>query len=196
MDTHYIANTIVGTLVPRNRLENCTRDADGFIVNDDKCFVPFWYTRTGIIVKWSLFLGFTVIIGLYILIGYIHAKRRLRKGLVPLAYHRWLVSRSALARVDPRYAYPQAAGYQPYNPNSYGMNWVPPPPVYDPNATRPPMYNGPGPEGSTKVDPSQWMTEPTRRPADQQAEQYAPPTGPPPSALRPEGTGNSNPFRG
>lgn len=29
-----------------------------------------------------------VLITLYITIGYIHAKKRIRKGLVPLAYHR------------------------------------------------------------------------------------------------------------
>lgn len=44
--------------------------------------------QEGLIVKWSVFLGLMFLITLYITIGYIHAKRRMRKGLVPLAYHR------------------------------------------------------------------------------------------------------------
>lgn len=77
-------------------------------------------------------------------LGYWHAKRRIQKGLAPLAYHRvrlfssslpptqihlpaihttntsppqWLVPRAQLARVDPRYAY---AAYPPNNPAMYG----------------------------------------------------------------------------
>ena len=45
-------------------------------------------SQTGVIVKWSLFLGLLVFITLYLLIGYTHAKKRIRKGLPPLAYHR------------------------------------------------------------------------------------------------------------
>lgn len=188
------AKLIIARLAPRLVVENCTRDADGFVVNDDRCFVPFWYTRTGVIVKWSLFLGLTAILVLYLSIGYLHAKRRLRKGLPPLAYHRWLVTRPELARVDPRYAYPQPTGYTTYRPEYVGMHAMPPP-VYDPNAQRPPVYERP-PEGATKVDPSQWRDEPTRRPAEQQAEEYQAPVGPPPpAAVRPQGTGSSNPFR-
>lgn len=44
--------------------------------------------QEGLIVKWAVFLGLMVLITLYITIGYIHAKKRIRKGLVPLAYHR------------------------------------------------------------------------------------------------------------
>lgn len=44
--------------------------------------------QEGLIVKWSVFLGLMVLITLYITIGYIHAKKRIRKGLKPLAYHR------------------------------------------------------------------------------------------------------------
>lgn len=44
--------------------------------------------QEGLIVKWSVFLGLMILITLYITIGYIHAKKRIRKGLVPLAYHR------------------------------------------------------------------------------------------------------------
>jgi hypothetical protein len=44
--------------------------------------------QTGVIVKYSLFFGFIFLFGLYMLIGNIHAKRRIKKGLPPLGYHR------------------------------------------------------------------------------------------------------------
>ncbi|KAK3336454.1 hypothetical protein B0T19DRAFT_39310 [Cercophora scortea] len=196
-----MAEAMTSTLVSR-QVRECLRTEDGYI-DEDSCDVPFWYTRTGVIVKWSLFLGLTVIFGLYLLLGYMHAKKRMQKGLPPLRYHRvclpfdfpatdpdstdrpqWLVTRAELARVDPRYQNPQAE-FQSYQPNNqyYGMQTMPPPPVYDPSSARPPMYEGPPPEGSTKADPSQptWRAEPTRRP---DTEDYEAPPGPPPSALQ------------
>ncbi|KAK4230677.1 hypothetical protein QBC38DRAFT_507265 [Podospora fimiseda] len=187
---------------------NCTRTEDGFI-DEDSCYVPFWNTKTGIIVKWSLFLGFLVFISLYLLIGYIHAKKRIQKGLPPLGYHRFLVPRATLAQVDPRFRYPQA-NIRPYNPNgpqAFDMYAVPPPPVYDPNAPRPPMYEPPA--GSTKVDysqqqpgPAPMYASPPGPPPSSQSPQpqatYAPPPGPPPPSASPvqlQGTGNTNPFR-
>jgi len=157
-------------------------------------------------VKWSIFLGLTLSVGLYLLLGYMHAKRRLRKGLMPLAYHRvrtspdkfklqrrltrlqWLVSRREISRVNPRYGYSAGpVGYSTYRPDYYGMEPMPPP-VYDPNATRPPVYEGP--EGGTKTAPSQW---PTHRP---EMDDFAPPPGPPPPAVTAVHTGSSNnPFR-
>jgi len=86
----------------------CDRNDDGSI-NESSCYTPFWYTQvrcispyvpvlegsndrvvlqTGVIVKWSLFLGLVAFILLYLLLGYMHAQRRMRKGLRPLAYHR------------------------------------------------------------------------------------------------------------
>ncbi len=49
--------------------------------------------------KWSIFLGLILIIGLYLFFGYRHAKSRLRKGLKPLAYHR--VCSTMLMPVEP-----------------------------------------------------------------------------------------------
>jgi hypothetical protein len=74
-----------------------------------------------------------------------------------------------------------------------------PPPMYDPNTPAPPTYTPPA--GGTKVDPSQWRPEPTRRPADSSdpAPDYEAPPGPPPAAVRPNNTGASsssnNPYR-
>ena len=227
------------------RLENCTFTEDGYI-DESSCDVPFWSSRvgaapccllktrwltpwqTGAIVKWSLFLGIIVIFGLYLLIGYVHAQKRIQKGLPPLGYHRvclgvlpghkmlmfvqFLVSRSALARVDPRYRPPQPANIYPYHPDGqyYDMHAVPPP-VYDPNAARPPMYEPPA--GATKINSNQQQPNSGLGPeTDERVEYgpppgspppsssrlqdtYAPPPGPPPGAIRPQGTGNTNPFR-
>ncbi|PSS08737.1 hypothetical protein M430DRAFT_37498 [Amorphotheca resinae ATCC 22711] len=74
-----------------------------------------------------------------------------------------------------------------------------PPPVYDPSAPMPPVYQPP--EGATKVDPSQWRSEPTRRPAEEDpAPSYEAPPGPPPrAAVQADHTGTSttsnNPYR-
>lgn len=169
-----------------------SRQNDGSITTgtttfDDDGDVPFWWTRTGIIVKWSIFLAIVVGFMLWLVLGYMHAKRRINKGLKPLAYHRCLVGRAELARVDPAYAYPQATytNYPPPGAGYYGMQPMPPP-VYDPN--RPPQYPGgpapPPPMGGSKVDP------------EQGAGDYAPPPGPPPPATQqPQRTGASNnPF--
>ncbi|KAK3906968.1 hypothetical protein C8A05DRAFT_40299 [Staphylotrichum tortipilum] len=205
------------TLLSR-RYENCTYTDDGYIIEDGNCDVPFWISRTGVIVKWSLFLGIILICSLYLLIGYIHVQKRIQKGLPPLGYHRFLVSRATLAQVDPRYRPPQPANIYPYHPGGpqyYDMHAVPPP-VYDPNAPRPPVYEPPA--GSTKVDPQQQQQQQqqaagqSQPPAEERFEYgpppgsppasssqlrdtYAPPPGPPPSAVRPQGTGNTNPFR-
>ncbi|KAI5865886.1 hypothetical protein GGS23DRAFT_358867 [Durotheca rogersii] len=138
-------------------------------VEQDGRVIWFWYTRTGVIVKWSIFLGISVLLALYLILGRIHAKRRVRAGLKPLAYHSWLLSRQEKAAVDPRYAWPNAT-YNAYHSHqapppgygygSYGMHPMPPP-VYDPN-NRPPVYEGAGP----KVDPTQAAgVEPATGPA-------------------------------
>ncbi len=98
-----------------------------------------------------------------------------------------------MARVDPRYAYPQPAGFTTYRPEYHGMQnmapqAVPPPPVYDPN--RPPMYSGP--DGATKVAPSQWGNEPTHRP---QGHDYEAPPGPPPAVTADQTGSSNNPYR-
>ncbi|KAK0729275.1 hypothetical protein B0T21DRAFT_292176 [Apiosordaria backusii] len=183
-------------ILARQYYRNCTRDEDGFI-DEDSCYVPFWNTKTGVIVKWSLFLGIILFFGLYLLIGYIHARKRVQKGLPPLAYHRFLVNRATLAQVDPRYRYPQS-NFSPYHggySNSgggdgyqyYNMQGMPPPPVYDPNAPRPPVYEPPA--GATKVGgdgnvaaSSQSPPPPPQETGVGNGYMYAPPPGPPPPA--------------
>ena len=123
------------------------------------------------------------------------AKRRIAKGLAPLGYNRWLLNRQQRATYDPEYQNPSVY-YNSYQQPQYGMHPMPPP-LYDPNSQMPPTYSPP--EGATKVDPSQWRTQPTRRPAEtgEAAPDYEAPAGPPPAAaLRPDNTGASNnPYR-
>ncbi|CAN8100945.1 unnamed protein product [Discula destructiva] len=189
----------VSRLVLRQSIGDDTFVPGGF-VEGERRVVPFWYTRTGVIVKWTLFLSLITFLTLYIILGYLHAKRRIRKGLAPLAYHRWLVPRAELARADPRYAFPHPAQYNVYRPPGaeyYGMQPnmpPPPPPMYDPMG-RPPMYEpGPPPAGATKADPNQQAAPATTYRAGTD-EEYGAPSGPPPSHLAPEHTGSTNPYR-
>ncbi|KAM5355498.1 hypothetical protein ACJ41O_002144 [Fusarium nematophilum] len=150
-------------------------------VDDDDDVTTWWYSDTGYIVKWTILAVIVLLFTVWIVAGYWHAKRRIQKGLRPLAYHRCFVSRRMMARVDPRYAYPPQPyyaqypppqdGYQYGQPGGYPMYSMPPP-VYDPS--RPPVYEGP-PEGGSKIDPAQGQAR-QDGPADFQA-----PPGPPPA---------------
>ncbi|KAI0474043.1 hypothetical protein GGR56DRAFT_650088 [Xylariaceae sp. FL0804] len=168
-----------------------------FLVEDGRGEdVWFWDTRTGVIVKYSVFLGILLILGLWLTLGRIHAKRRMAAGRKPMSYHAWLLSRQERARVDPAFAWPQAQ-YAPYAPargpggggpgyGSYGMQPMPPP-VYDPS--RPPVYEGPpgagGDHGGSKVDPAQagfgGAPNVTVQEQPRRDEEYAAPMGPPPA---------------
>ncbi|KJZ77452.1 hypothetical protein HIM_03176 [Hirsutella minnesotensis 3608] len=140
-------------------------------VREGNHVVPWWATRTGIIVKWVITLVFFVVIMGYFVGGYLHARRRLRKGLQPLAYHRCLVARRMQ---PPQYqtGWPQAGYGGYYQPNAYPMNNTNAPPVYDPN--RPPVYMAPPADGGSKVDPSQWTN---RAPEENPAPGYGAPPG-------------------
>ncbi|KAI2641089.1 hypothetical protein GGS21DRAFT_356497 [Xylaria nigripes] len=153
--------------------------APRLVDGEDDDVVWFWYTTPGIIVKYVVFFTLALLLLLWVIGGRQHAKRRLRKGLKPLGYHAFLLSRAERAQVDPAYAPPPVYGvYRPVyggdgGSEYYGMHPMPPP-VYDPS--RPPVYDGPS--SGSKVDPVQ----------DRQAhaaggsEEYAPPAGPPPGA--------------
>jgi len=115
--------------------------------------------ETAYIVKWAILLSIFGIFFLWLLVGYWHVRMRLRKGLQPLAYHRWLAPRRQQVMQN-SYAY-----YQPNpNPNApaYGMqNFSEPPPVYSgdmpPTYQPPPGGQGvyPPPNGGTKISPQQ-----------------------------------------
>ncbi|KAK3187612.1 hypothetical protein K4F52_003670 [Lecanicillium sp. MT-2017a] len=164
--------------------------APRIIYTYDDGSVPFWYTETGYIVRWVLFSVFVLIVLLWVVGGYFHARHRIKKGLRPMGYHSCFAPRRA--------RYSQAGWYgsqqqQQYGHNAYNMNNMPPPPMYD--STRPPEYYA-GPPDGTKVDPSQWRSEPTRRPAESSGAAaaatttpgdnhiYEAPPGPPPAVVR------------
>ena len=93
--------------------------------------------------------------------GYYHAKRRLRNGQQPLAYHRWMVRRRQVYYPpQPRYD-PNAPGYGPNQGPSYGMEaYAPPPPAYNNAEVPPPVYQPP--QGATKAMADQNFTQTNR----------------------------------
>ncbi|KAI5467284.1 hypothetical protein BGZ63DRAFT_22346 [Mariannaea sp. PMI_226] len=151
---------------------NTTTNEDDRVWDDEGVY--WWYSDTGMIVKWTIFSTITVLFLSWLIIGHFHAKSRLKKGLQPLGYHRVLVSRRMRAQYDPNYVPPQPI-YGMYSaPDNYGYRmYNVPPPVYDPS--RPPVYEPP--VGASKVDPMQ-----DRR--DAEPTDYQPPLGPPPAAMR------------
>ncbi|KAL9623781.1 MAG: hypothetical protein Q9160_002012 [Pyrenula sp. 1 TL-2023] len=122
----------------------------------------WWYwSPTAYAVKWGIVGAIFLFALIYVVGGYLHAQRRMKKGLRPLAYHRFLVSRSQRARFEPMNNYT----FTPVN-NGYAMNGYPaPPPAYNPAYPPPPNYMPP--EGASKAAPAQG--------------EYAPPAGPPPA---------------
>jgi len=124
-----------------------------------------WYSPTAEAIKWAVLAVIFLVFFGWFLGGYLHAQRRMKKGLPLLAYHRWLVPRTQRAR----YLQPQNqfSFYQVQNDNgeAYGMHPYAPP-AYNTYHVPPPTYQPP--VGSSKVDHDQ---------------DYArPPPGPPPNA--------------
>jgi len=135
------------------REEDCFEDING----DVECVQDggFWYTSKGEIIKWSILLGIFAFFMLWFVGGYMHAKRRMRKGLPLLAYHRWLVP----YRERQRYGQTPQNHFtfyatQPYRPNADGT-YNEPPPLY--NNDMPPSYMPP--PGASKLDPTQAAME-------------------------------------
>ena len=112
----------------------------------------------------------------------------------------WLLNRETRARYDPSFRQNPQVFYNNYSQGrQFNMENMAPPPLYNPNG-QPPVYQGP--EGGSKVDPSQWRSgPPTRRPAEtgEPAPSYDAPAGPPPTAVYPTHTGatavGNNSFR-
>lgn len=167
---------------------------------------PSHGVQDGYITRWAIIFTIIGLFIAYLVGGYYHASYRVRKGLLPRGYHRWMIKPAVLAQIDPRYGParpPHAPYYAPphgytYRPaDHYGMGSMPPPPVYDPNAPRPPAYVPP--EGGSKVNPVQ-----DGGPGSS-SQEFAPPPGPPPQgperqqeggAAESPGNNNDNPFRG
>lgn len=52
------------------------------------CSVADWQLQKAEIVKWAIVAGVFVIFFIWFVAGYYHAKRRVKKGLKPLPYHK------------------------------------------------------------------------------------------------------------
>ncbi|KAI4719261.1 hypothetical protein E4T48_04586 [Aureobasidium sp. EXF-10727] len=131
----------------------------------------FWWSSDGYGVRYGIIALVFIAIALLLFGSYFHAQRRIRKGLQPLAYHRWLVSRRRFRATpypqnnytyyqqDP--AYPPQQGYPMQNMGGayHGpAEFQPPPPAYG-NWEAPPVYQPP--QGASKVAANQ-NTQPAR----------------------------------
>jgi len=134
----------------------------------------WWWSSEAYTIKFAVLLSIFVVLIAYFLGGYLHAQRRIKKGLPPLRYHRWLLPRSQRARFDPYFQQQQQQqfAYYPVQDGYAMQGYPPPPPAYNPHAPPPPSYQPS--EGGSKVMPSQDV--------------YAAPVGPPPT------TSNANPV--
>ncbi|TID16527.1 hypothetical protein E6O75_ATG11645 [Venturia nashicola] len=125
----------------------------GVLVCDKTC-------ETAYIIKWAILLAIFGIFFTWLLVGYWHVRLRAKKGLPPLAYHRWLAPRRPPIPQN-SYAYYHNQSRSNSHPPAYGMqNFAEPPPVY--SGDMPPTYqpppNGTGvypPPGGTKISPQQ-----------------------------------------
>ncbi|ETN37109.1 uncharacterized protein HMPREF1541_08099 [Cyphellophora europaea CBS 101466] len=105
--------------------------------DDDDIVCNYWgcVSYTSYVIKWAVFGGLMAACLLFFFGGYIHAKQRMKKGLAPLSYHRWMIPRRQ--RIAFHAAHPNLPNpyiqRQWYTPG-YGMHPVnhygPPPPQY------------------------------------------------------------------
>jgi len=125
----------------------------------------WWYSPTAYAIKWAVIAAIFLFFLVFFVGGYLHATRRMKKGLAPLRYHRWMLPRRhrlAFYQAHPEIPNPYARtayytpGYGAHGPaypmGPYGQQYPPPPPAYGENDYVPPY---PGPEGGSKVIPDQ-----------------------------------------
>ncbi|KAF2403843.1 hypothetical protein EJ06DRAFT_527444 [Trichodelitschia bisporula] len=116
-------------------------------------YVYYERNTTFFIVKWAIFGGLFLALIAFLVIANLHARRRVRRGLAPLGYHRWLLPASMRARFPKPGTYRQnnaayyapPSTYAPAHPTGgvpYVVSYVEPPPVY--SNDMPPVYQPPG----------------------------------------------------
>ncbi|KAI9828647.1 MAG: hypothetical protein M1832_001750 [Thelocarpon impressellum] len=132
-------------------------------INDGNAY--WWDTSTAIFVKWAVLAAIFIAFVAFFVFASIHAQRRMKKGLPPLPYHRWLTSRHQRSRFEPQMAPPHQAQHGFYQPQGDGYNMHPvPPPAYNPNLAAPPTYQPP--TGASKAAPSQQFPDHPQRPGE------------------------------
>nr|POE49405.1 hypothetical protein CFP56_50322 [Quercus suber] len=114
----------------------------------------WWWSPAGFTVRYIIVAVVFGALLLFFVGGYYHANRRVRKGLAPLPYHRWMVQRRVWGN-EPRYnqyaQYPaRFASQGPEQGQTYRMEgYAPPPPAYNSELAPPPAYQPP--QGGSKV---------------------------------------------
>lgn len=60
------------------------------LVRREDVVCNYWgcYSYTSYVIKWIVFASLIGLFILFMTLGYIHAKQRMKKGLAPLSYHR------------------------------------------------------------------------------------------------------------
>ncbi|KAI9886188.1 MAG: Vacuolar protein sorting-associated protein 8 [Watsoniomyces obsoletus] len=142
---------------------------NGILMEDEH---HWYYSPAAMAVKWAVLAGILLFFFGFFVGGYLHAQRRMKKGLPPMAYHRvrrhvrvetvneltwyqWLVPRRQRAQFEP-HLWQSQNQFSFYQAQDGGYNMHPvPPPAYNPNMAAPPLYQPP--TGASKVDPSQQM---------------------------------------
>ncbi|KAI4256482.1 MAG: hypothetical protein L6R42_006196 [Xanthoria sp. 1 TBL-2021] len=110
----------------------------------------WWYSDTAEVIKWAVLAAIFIAIFLFLALGWVHARRRVRRGQAPLRYHRWLLPRSQ-RRSPPT----QPFTFYQHQQNPYEMHPYPaPPPAYRNNEEPPPPRYEP-PQGASKMNPDQ-----------------------------------------
>lgn len=170
------------------------RQSSGVFTDDD-----YWYySPTAVTVKWVVLAALIFLLFIFLAGAYYHARRRMTRGLPPMAYHRWMIPRR-------RYVEPEPQTWQTHNQfsfyhhqdNGYSLHPVPPP-AYNPNLAPPPVYQPPA--GASKVDSSQHTTgmlAPHGQSAYSAHQSWVPATAGQASSVPGEthSTANTNPFR-
>jgi hypothetical protein len=59
----------------------------------------WWTSPTAYAVKWGIIAGIFILFLVFFLGGYLHAQRRMKRGLAPLGYHRVCQSDNALLKL-------------------------------------------------------------------------------------------------
>jgi len=150
-------------------------DFDNDSPNCNNTGYSWWWSTTGMAVRYIIVAVIFVTVIAALLFAYTHAQRRVRAGKEPLAYHRWLV-----ARRQRRYTSEQSryAHYAQNPQQAYGMNnYAPPPPAYNAYDV-PPTYQPP--DGGSKTMANQNVEEMRRGDGESSTTFMAPPPSHPP----------------
>ncbi|KAF2154762.1 hypothetical protein K461DRAFT_311164 [Myriangium duriaei CBS 260.36] len=155
------------------------------------CYTSFWWSNTGLAIRYAIVAVLFVLIAIFLMVSYLHAQRRVKRGLPPLGYHRWMLARRYQPQYNPNAYYMN--GNMGHNGQGYGMpQYQQGPPAY--NWDAPPQYQPPA--GGSKAMANQnfgrneTSSDPTRpvagmsQPTNADEVQYPPPSHPPPQHRR------------